>query len=274
MRLNALTRSFEQEFTSDGISYKVFGGFKFFERKEIKDLLAYLRLVNNPFDSEAAVRIINFPKRGIGARTVEALENYAYETELSVYDALWDLELMSFNAGTRQKLQAFADQVKGWIVDSQDLPVNELVRKIVADNCLNLRESYPELSNKQLGEVLLTPTKIYVKQVLEVVRNCDVHGISHITGGGFDENIPRILHEGQGLEIDEGSWEILPVFRFLEKYGKVAHREMFNIFNMGIGMVIALDAAEAQKAIGILTEQGERATVIGRVTDTEGVVIR
>ena len=149
-----------------------------------------------------------------------------------------------------------------------------LVRKIVADNCLNLRESYPELSNKQLGEVLLTPTKIYVKQVLEVVRNCDVHGISHITGGGFDENIPRILHEGQGLEIDEGSWEILPVFRFLEKYGKVAHREMFNIFNMGIGMVIALDAAEAQKAIGILTEQGERATVIGRVTDTEGVVIR
>ena len=117
-----------------------------------------------------------------------------------------------------------------------------LVRKIVADNCLNLRESYPELSNKQLGEVLLTPTKIYVKQVLEVVRNCDVHGISHITGGGFDENIPRILHEGQGLEIDEGSWEILPVFRFLEKYGKVAHREMFNIFNMGIGMVIALDA--------------------------------
>ena len=149
-----------------------------------------------------------------------------------------------------------------------------LVRKIVADNCLNLRESYPELSNKQLGEVLLTPTKIYVKQVLEVVRNCDVHGISHITGGGFDENIPRILHDGQGLEIDEGAWEILPVFRFLEKYGKVAHREMFNIFNMGIGMVIALDAAEAQKAIGILTEQGERATVIGRVTDTEGVVIR
>ena len=149
-----------------------------------------------------------------------------------------------------------------------------LVRKIVADNCLNLRESYPELSNKQLGEVLLTPTKIYVKQVLEVVRNCDVHGISHITGGGFDENIPRILREGQGLEIDEGSWEILPVFRFLEKYGKVAHREMFNIFNMGIGMVIALDASEADKAIGILTAQGEKASVIGRVTDAEGVVIR
>lgn len=73
-----------------------------------------------------------------------------------------------------------------------------LVRKIVADNCLNLRESYPELSNKQLGEVLLTPTKIYVKQVLEVVRNCDVHGISHITGGGFDENIPPHPPRGAG----------------------------------------------------------------------------
>ena len=149
-----------------------------------------------------------------------------------------------------------------------------LVRKILSDNGLDLHKSYPELSNKLLGEVLLTPTRIYVKQMLEVIRRCDVHGISHITGGGFDENIPRILREGQGLEIDEGSWEILPVFRFLEKYGKVAHREMFNIFNLGIGMVIALDAAEAQKAIGILTEQGERATVIGRVTDTEGVVIR
>ena len=149
-----------------------------------------------------------------------------------------------------------------------------LVRKIVADNCLNLRESYPELSNKQLGEVLLTPTKIYVKQVLEVVRNCDVHGISHITGGGFDENIPRILHDGQGLEIDEGAWEILPVFRFLEKYGKVAHREMFNIFNMGGGMVIALDAEEAQKAVDILASHGEQASVIGRLTDSDGVVIR
>lgn len=149
-----------------------------------------------------------------------------------------------------------------------------LVRKILADNFLDLHRSYPELSNKLLGEVLLTPTKIYVQQVLDVVRNCDVHGISHITGGGFDENIPRILHDGQGLEIEEGSWEILPVFRFLEKYGKVPHREMFNIFNMGIGMVIALDASEAQRAIDILTARGEKASVIGRVTDTEGVVIR
>lgn len=149
-----------------------------------------------------------------------------------------------------------------------------LVRKIVADNGFDLHKVYPELSHNLLGEVLLTPTKIYVKQVLEVIRNCNVHGISHITGGGFDENIPRILHDGQGLDIEEGTWEILPVFRFLEKYGKVPHREMFNIFNMGIGMVIALDSSEAQRAIDILTAAGEKASVIGRVTDTEGVVIR
>ena len=148
-----------------------------------------------------------------------------------------------------------------------------LVRKVVADNNLDLNASYEELEGAKLGDTLLTPTKIYVRQVLEVIRNCDVHGICHITGGGFDENIPRVLHEGQGLKIQEGSWEILPVFRLLEKYGGIPHREMFNIFNMGIGMVVVLDQSEAQKAIDILTAAGERASVIGCVTDTEGVVI-
>ena len=149
-----------------------------------------------------------------------------------------------------------------------------LVRKVVSDNELDLMKVYPELhAEKTLGEVLLTPTQIYVKQVLEVVHNCDVHGISHITGGGFDENIPRILRDGQGVEVKEGSWEILPVFSFLEKYGKIAHREMFNIFNMGVGMVIALDEAEAEKALSILAEQGLKASVIGKVVEGEGVTL-
>ncbi len=149
-----------------------------------------------------------------------------------------------------------------------------LVRKIVADNGFDLHQPHEDLGDKPLGEVLLTPTRIYVKQVLEVIRQCDVHGISHITGGGFDENIPRILTEGQAVEVEEGSWEILPVFRFLEKWGKVAHREMFNIFNMGIGMVIALDANEADKAIEILTAAGEKASIIGRIVEGEGVTIK
>ncbi len=149
-----------------------------------------------------------------------------------------------------------------------------LVRKIVSDNNFDLHQPHADLGEKPLGEVLLTPTRIYVKQVLEVIRQCNVHGISHITGGGFDENIPRILKDGQGVEVQEGSWDILPVFRFLEKWGGVAHREMFNIFNMGVGMVIALDEAEAEKAIEILTAAGEKASVIGRIIEGEGVTIK
>ena len=150
MRLNALTRSFEQEFTGDGIPYKVFGGFKFFERKEIKDLLAYLRLINNPFDSEAATRIINFPKRGIGAKTVETLQNYAYENEFSVYDALLDLDELGFTGATKQKLSDFRDLVKNWIIDSQDTPVNELVKKIVEDT--RMREAYADDSDESINK--------------------------------------------------------------------------------------------------------------------------
>ena len=148
-----------------------------------------------------------------------------------------------------------------------------LVRKIVADAGLEFDKKYEETGDKTLGEMLLTPTRIYVKPVLDVIRNVDVHGVAHITGGGFDENIPRILHEGQGIEVKEGSWEILPVFQLLEKYGKVPHREMFNIFNMGIGMVLAVDEKDAAKAIEILERHGEKASIIGKITDKPGVEI-
>ena len=149
-----------------------------------------------------------------------------------------------------------------------------LVRKIFADNKLDLNKVYPELgTDEPLGLVALTPTRIYVKQVLDVIRQLDVHGVAHITGGGFDENIPRILQEGQGIEVNEGTWEILPIFHFLEKYGKIPHREMFNIFNMGIGMVLAMDATQAGEAIDILAQYGDKAAVIGKVTDQPGVNI-
>lgn len=150
-----------------------------------------------------------------------------------------------------------------------------LVRKVVSDNGLDLHAPLPEyFGDRLLGDVLLTPTRIYVKQVLEVIRNCDVHGVAHVTGGGFDENLPRILRPGQGIEIEEGTWEILPVFKMLEHYGHIPHREMFNIFNMGIGMVLALGKEDAPKAIEILTAAGERASVIGRVCDVPGVTIK
>lgn len=148
-----------------------------------------------------------------------------------------------------------------------------LVRKIIADNHIDYH-AYSEELGGIVGEVLLTPTRIYCRQVLDVIRNVDVHGVAHITGGGFDENIPRILSEGMGLSIREGSWPILPVFQFLEKYGKVEHREMFNIYNMGIGMVLAMDKADALEAIKILEGHGEKAYVIGSITDSGIVDIR
>lgn len=148
-----------------------------------------------------------------------------------------------------------------------------LVRKIVSDNGLELSKKYKLTGEQTLGEMLLTPTKIYVKQVHKVLSEVDVHGIAHITGGGFDENIPRILGEGQGVEVKEGSWEILPVFRLLEHYGGVPHREMFNIFNMGVGMVLAVEEKDAARVVEILTECGERASVIGRIVEGQGVSI-
>ena len=149
-----------------------------------------------------------------------------------------------------------------------------LVRKIVKDAQLDLNRVYPELdSQKTLGEVLLTPTKIYVKSVLEVIRQVDVHGVAHITGGGFDENIPRIFLPGQGFHIEEGSWEILPIFRFLESKGQIPHREMFNIFNMGIGMVLAVSEKDAEKALEILDHCREKAQVIGRVHVGENIIV-
>ncbi|MBR1869496.1 MAG: phosphoribosylformylglycinamidine cyclo-ligase, partial [Bacteroidales bacterium] len=148
-----------------------------------------------------------------------------------------------------------------------------LVRKIVADAGLKYTDEIPEFGGRRLGDVLLTPTRIYVRQVLDVIRHCDVHGVAHITGGGFDENIPRILRPGQGIEVEEGSWEILPVFRMLEKWGGIPHREMFNIFNMGIGMVLAMSPSEAGKAIDILASYGEKASVIGKVSGEPGVKI-
>ena len=147
-----------------------------------------------------------------------------------------------------------------------------LVRKIVfKDNQLDLNTKYDTLPDT-LGNVLLTPTRIYVKPVLEVLRTVDIHAICHITGGGFDENIPRALRSGQGIFVDEHNWEMPAIFPFLEKYGKVDHREMFNVFNMGIGMVLMVDPKDADRTVKMFNELGEKAYVIGNVTDKEGVV--
>ena len=142
MRINALTRSYEQEFTKYGIPYKVFGGFRFFERKEIKDILAYLRIISNPYDSEAVERIINVPKRGIGGRTVQVMYEYAQSTGLTLYDAAVDCEELPITRGAKDKIKDFADLIKGLIISAVETPVAQLVRDVL--NRTDIRSAYDD----------------------------------------------------------------------------------------------------------------------------------
>lgn len=151
MRINALTRSYEQEFAKYNIPYKVFGGFKFFERKEIKDILAYFRIINNPLDSEAVIRVINFPRRGIGDKTVSVLEEYADREELSVYDALFDLDELGLNARTKNQLTAFRELLKDLVIQGQTLQVQELVRYVIA--ATRMREAFADKTDENFNKL-------------------------------------------------------------------------------------------------------------------------
>ena len=149
-----------------------------------------------------------------------------------------------------------------------------LVRKVFPMEREALEE-YKEELGMTLGEALLTPTKIYVK-ALKAVKNAGVtiKGCSHITGGGFYENIPRMLPEGVRAVVDKNSYEVPAIFRLLAKEGDIAEEMMYNTYNMGIGMMLALDAADADKAVQALTEAGEKAWIVGRVEAGEkGVTI-
>ncbi|WP_430788446.1 phosphoribosylformylglycinamidine cyclo-ligase [Virgibacillus flavescens] len=143
-----------------------------------------------------------------------------------------------------------------------------LVRKIVAD--LDLTQTYQGLS-KPLGATLLEPTKIYAKPISKLTKQLDVKGISHITGGGFYENIPRMLPGNLGVEIDRSSWNTPEIFSFLQKQGDISDRDMFGVFNMGIGMAVVVEKDKADLAVDILQDSGESAVVIGTVSDQEGV---
>lgn len=147
-----------------------------------------------------------------------------------------------------------------------------LVRKILfKDHNKSLDEFIPEL-NCLLKDEILKPTKIYVKTIDLIKSIAHIHGISHITGGGFIENIPRMLPSGLGVDINI-DYQIPPIFTYLEKLGHINHKEMFNIFNMGIGMVIALDQENSVKAIDILKANQEAYVILGKVTNKEGVNI-
>ena len=144
-----------------------------------------------------------------------------------------------------------------------------LVRKVFdVENC-ELGASLEELGGRSLGETLLTPTRIYVKPVLALLEQVKVKGISHITGGGFYENIPRSIPEGFCAVIDRAAVRVLPIFELIAKTGNITERDMFNTFNMGVGMSIVVAAEDADKALDILRENGEDAYIIGKVTKAD-----
>lgn len=143
-----------------------------------------------------------------------------------------------------------------------------LVRKLLLEQCgYILHDTLPELDGARLGDVLLTPTKLYVKPVLALLEQVRVKGMAHITGGGFIENIPRVLPDNVNAEIDHGSWPILPIFELLQQKGDVSNRDMFTTFNMGIGLVIVVAKEDADKAVEALRAAGETPYVIGRITE-------
>ena len=148
-----------------------------------------------------------------------------------------------------------------------------LVRKVFDVEHCDLQAPLPELGGKSLGEVLLTPTRIYVKPVLALLEQVAVKGISHITGGGFYENIPRSIPAGLGARIRKEDVRVLPIFKLLQEKGNIPERDMFNTFNMGVGMSIVVPAGEAEKAIRILQEAGEEAYVIGEIITSDEKVI-
>lgn len=166
MRINALTRSYEQEFGKYGIPYKVFGGFKFFERKEIKDILAYMRLVSNPFDNEAFSRIINVPRRGIGAKTIETMEAYAASNGLSLYDGCIDADELPVPKSTREKLAEFASTIKQFVISAQALDVGSLVREIILTT--NLKSAYDDGTDE--GDAKLANVDEFIAAVDDYVR--------------------------------------------------------------------------------------------------------
>ena len=141
-----------------------------------------------------------------------------------------------------------------------------LVRKIFfKDNDYKLADKVDGIEDQELGDVLLTPTRIYVNALLPLIKKQLLHGVAHITGGGFVENVPRMLPDNVQAEIQLGSWPVLPIFQVMEKIGKIPALEMYEIFNMGIGMVLAVAPENLTEVLGVLTENDEKAYVIGSV---------
>lgn len=190
-----------------------------------------------------------------------------------------DYDIAGFNVGIvdREKIIDGSKMSEGDVlvgIASSGVHSNgfSLVRRIFDVNKENLAQYYDELG-MTLGEALLTPTRIYVKSVLAAIEAADVKAISHITGGGFYENIPRMLTDGFSAEIKKSSIPVLPIFELMQKVGNIPERDMFNTFNMGVGICMAVSPETADKAIEAINAAGEKAFVLGHVVKgNEGVI--
>ncbi|HEU5139125.1 MAG TPA: phosphoribosylformylglycinamidine cyclo-ligase, partial [Bacillales bacterium] len=193
-----------------------------------------------------------------------------------MYDAE-DYDIAGFAVGAVEK----SEILTGDQIQSGDLLIGlasngvhsngfSLVRKIIRESGLDLKKEYEDLGGS-LGKELLRPTRIYVKPVLEALKKHDIKGIAHITGGGFGENVPRMLPESLGADIDDGSWPVPPVFDLIAEHGGLARDDMASTFNMGIGMVLAVTPEDSCSVIRELEQNGEKAYIIGRVREGEGV---
>lgn len=204
----------------------------------------------------------------IGGETAEMPDMY----EETAYD------LAGFCVGVAEKSGLLtADKVKAGDkligLPSSGIHSNgySLVRKVFFDkNGYTLETMFEELNGKTLGEELLEPTRIYVSAVLPLIKEQLIQGISHITGGGFVENLPRMLPEGLAAKIEKGTWEIPGIFKLLEKEGQLKTEEMYEIFNMGIGMVLAVSEGKVEKVLKELKHTGEKAVIIGEVVESSG----
>ncbi|MFS0785832.1 phosphoribosylformylglycinamidine cyclo-ligase [Shouchella sp. 1P09AA] len=206
----------------------------------------------------------------IGGETAEMPGMYSDE----------EYDLAGFSVGAVEK----SKMITGATIEAGDVLIGlassglhsngfSLVRKLLLEQAGLSLDSVPKALGKPLGEELLTPTKIYVKPVLKAVRSQLVKGAAHITGGGFYENIPRMLPEGLGAEIDYGSWPIPAIFSLLKEQGDLSDKDLFSTFNMGIGMVLTVSEEHLHVAIRCLEDAGETAYIIGRVTGQSGITI-
>ena len=197
--------------------------------------------------------------------------------EMPGFYADGDYDIAGFSVGVVQKSRV----INGKNIKAGDVLVGlassgvhsngfSLVRRLCTTDKETLLKYSPELG-AGLGETLLTPTRIYVRPVLELIKKYEIKGIAHITGGGFIENIPRILPEGLGVRISLGSWETLPVFDMLARLSGLETQQLYNTFNMGIGMVMAVEPALADSVTAKAKELGEKAYIIGEVIQGEGV---